>query len=144
MVFDLNDPRDFLEASNVFEEACRKKCRIEIRSPRKRRTSPQNRFYHFMLQYFAVQYGCTETEASEIYMKRQACPQIFEQTKVNRFGNEIKTYRSSADLSSSEMSSAIRNFMAWASIGGIEIPQPDDRAAIHFCQREIERSASMI
>lgn len=144
MIYDLNDPRDFLEASSFFEKACNKKCKIEMRPPRRVRTSPQNRFYHFMLRYFALQYGCTETEASEIYMKRQACPQIFEQVKVNRFGKEIKTYRSSADLSASEMSSAIHNFMAWSSIGGIEIPEPDDHQSIKFCEREIERNQSMI
>ena len=144
MIYDLNDPRDFLAASEVFEKACSEKSKIEIRKPKKQRTSPQNRFYHFMLRYFALQYGCTETEASEIYMKRQACPQIFEQTKLNRFGKEIKTFRSSADLSSSEMSSAIRNFMAWASIGGIEIPDPDDTVSIKWCEREIEKQESMI
>ena len=144
MIYNLNDPRDFLEASDFFNSACRDKIKIEMRHPKKTRTSPQNRFYHFMLRYFALQYGCTETEASEIYMKRQACPQIFEQTKINRFGNEIKTYRSSADLSSSEMSSAIRNFMAWSSIGGIEIPDPDDQQSIKWCEREIERNQAMI
>lgn len=144
MIYDLNDPRDFLDASAYFEEACQQKCRIDISRPRRVRTSPQNRFYHFMLRYFACQYGCTETEASEIYMKRQACPQIFEREITNRFGKTIKTYRSSADLTTEEMSSAIRNFMVWASIGGIEIPNPDDHASIKYCEREIERNASMI
>lgn len=144
MIYDLNDPRDYLDACKVFETACDKKSKIDIRRHSRERTSPQNRFYHFMLRYFALQYGCTETEASEIYMKRQACPQIFEQEKKNRFGNVIKTYRSSADLSSSEMSSAIRNFMAWSSIGGIEIPDPEDRESIRWCEKEIERNQSMI
>lgn len=144
MIYDLNDPRDYLDACTVFEKACQEKRKIEIRSPRRVRTSQQNRFYHFMLRYFACQYGCTETEASEIYMKRQACPHIFERTIMNRFGNTIKTYRSSSKLSSEEMSSAIRNFMAWSSIGGIEIPDPEDTQSIKFCEREIERNQSMI
>lgn len=144
MIYDLNDPRDFLDASTYFEEACQQKCKIEMRYPRRVRTSSQNRFYHFMLRYFACQYGCTETEASEIYMKRHACPHIFARDITNKFGRRFKTYRSSADLTTEEMSSAIRNFMAWASIGGIEIPNPDDHASIKYCEREIERNASMI
>lgn len=144
MIYDLNDPRDYLAASDFFEKACKDKSKIELRRPKRVRTSPQNRFYHFMLRYFALQYGCTETEASEIYMKRQACPQIFEREITNKLGKTIKTYRSSADLSSTEMSSAIRNFMAWSSIGGIEIPDPDDTVSIKWCEREIERNQSMI
>lgn len=144
MIYDLNDPRDYLEASKVFSDACEQKRKIELRRPRKSRSSSQNRYYHFMLRYFAVQYGCTETEASEIYMKRQACPMIFGRTKTNRLGREIQTYRSSADLSVEEMSSAIRNFRAWATIGGIEIPDPEDTASIRWCEREIERNESMI
>lgn len=144
MIYDLNDPREYMEACDAFQAAVDKKCKIEIRKPRKPRTTKQNSFYWFMLQYFACEYGCTTTEASLIYMKKEACPDIFERTVKNKYGKEFKTYRSSADLTSAEMSSAIRNFTAWAAQGGIMIPDPDDHQAIRYCQHVIERNEAMI
>lgn len=144
MIYNLNDPREYLEACEFFENAVAKRGKIEMRSPRKRRSTKQNAFYYFMLRYFAVEYGCTVTEAALIYMKQIACPDIFEVTTINKFGQEIHTYRSSADLTTAEMSSAIRNFMAWAASGGIIIPEPDDHESIRYCERIIEQNESMI
>ena len=144
MIFDMNDPRDYIQALDTVQKAVQDKARIEIRRPRTARSGRQNNYYHFMLRYFASEYGCTVNEASEIYMKRQACPHIFEREKTNRLGRRIKTYRSSAELTVEEMSSAMRNFRAWAEMGGIQIPEPDDYAAIKYCERQIERNESMI
>lgn len=144
MIYDLKDPRDYMQALDTIQRAAQSKTRIEIRKPHTARSGIQNNYYHFMLRYFASEYGCTINEASEIYMKRQACPHIFEREKINRMGKQIKTYRSSADLSVEEMSSAIRNFRAWAEMGGIIIPSPDDHASIRYCEKQIEKNESMI
>lgn len=170
MTYDLNDPRDYNDAVQAVQRMRESKAvvelsvitedydaitgimqaaaihHIEISMQKKRRpkTDSQNRYIYFLCDYFATEYGCTKVEAKEIYLKRQACPDIFRTEKVNKAGQTIHTYRSVASLSVTEASSVIRNFIAWAEIGHIALPLPEDRAFVKYAQRQIMRNAHNI
>ena len=139
MIYDFNDPLQYLEAMRIIEDATERKLKLEIKKVRKMKTIPQNRYIYFLCQYFATEYGCTTNEAKEVYLKRQACPHIFREVKVNKYGKEIETYRSIASLTIDEMSSAIRNFIDWAARGEIELPLPYDRPFQRYAQQQIEK-----
>ena len=55
-------------------------------------------------------------------------------------GNHSFYYRSTTDLTTVEMASAIKNFQSWASARGVEIPDPQDEFAIRYCERQIEKT----
>lgn len=170
MTYDLNDPREYLQAKECLERMKEKArpvvfevktednkaldallqtatslhAEISINQPRRARTKPQNSYLHFLCQYFASEYGCTTAEAKEVYLKRQACPEIFQRYVINKQGKTITTYRSTADLTLDETSSAIRNFIAWAAIGEIDLPLPEDKPFIRFAENQISRAKNHI
>lgn len=138
--YSIQDPRDYLAALDFLNLAKEKGFEIELKRFYPKRSNPQNRYLHLALQYFAHCYGCTLVEAKEIYFKQYACRDIFLVQIEDRNGNRAKYFRSTADLNTVEMSSAIQNFIAYASCNGIEIPPPDDELAIRYCEREIEKT----
>lgn len=138
--YKTNDPRDYLAALDFINLAKDKGFDIELKRFYQKRSNPQNRYLHFALQYFAHCYGCTLIEAKEIYFKQYACRDIFLVETEDKNGRSVKYFRSSAELNTAEMSSAIQNFIAYASCNGIEIPPPDDELGIRYCEREIEKT----
>jgi hypothetical protein len=134
------DPRDYLEAIDFINLAKEKGFDIELKRFYQKRSSPQNRYLHLALSYFAHCYGCTLTEAKEIYFKEYACRDIFLVETTDKNGKPVSYYRSTADLNTVEMSNAINNFIAYASCNSIEIPAPNDEIGQRICEREIEKT----
>ena len=170
MRYDLNDPREYLQAKDcvkrirerqrtvvieirtddhdaadaILQQAAYHHLEISLMQPRRPRTMTQNAYLHFLCQYFATEYGCTTAEAKEIYLKRQACPEIFADTITNKHGKTITTYRSTASLTLDETSSAIRNFIAWAAVGDIILPLPEDKPFVRFAENRIDEAKNNI
>lgn len=140
--YNLNDPRDLMAAYDYLNHAKEQGFDIELRRFSPARSNRQNSYLHIILAYFAHCYGCTLLEAKEIYFKKYACPDIFLVETTDKDGNDVSYYRSTADLSKDEMSGAIRNFIAYADMHGIELPQADDFVAQRICERAIEKTKS--
>lgn len=138
VIFDLADPRDYMQVFDYIQKGVDNKWKIEVKRHVKGRTSEQRGYLHFLISYVAMRYGCTAAYMKEVYLKQYACPHIFDTGEKDRGGNNI--YRSEASLSSVEESNVIQNFRDWAAIGGIETPEPDDRESIKYCKLEIERN----
>ena len=135
-----NDPRDYLAALDFLNLAREHGFEIVLDKYSPKRSGRQNRYLYFCLAWFAHSYGCTEIESKEIYLKQFAAPQIFEVRHVDDKGRSATYYRSTADLSKDEMSMAIRNFRAYASINGIEIPDANDDISIRYCEQQMQRT----
>lgn len=135
-----SDPRDYLSMLDFIEKAKTNGWEVTLDKYSPGRTGQQNRYLFFCLSYFAHCYGCTEVEAKEVYLKQFACPQIFKKHFADNSGRSAIFLRSTADLSKEEMSQAIRNFQAYASINGIEIPDADDDISIRYCQQQMQRT----
>lgn len=132
-----SDPIDYLEALDFLNQAKEQGFDIELGKFRQKRSTQQNNYLHFCLQWFAHCYGCTLLEAKEVYLKRMAAPEIFG-CKMGA----VTYYRSTSDLNTVEMSNALSNFIAYAEMNGIEIPPPDEFRTIRKCEREIEKTTS--
>ena len=134
-----NNPTDFLAILDFVNRAKENKREIELKLYHPKRTGQQNRYLYFCLQWFAHEYNCTVVEAKEVILKRIAAPHIFE--REMKVGNDvIKYYRSTADLDTVEMMSAIANFRAYADMNNIPIPDANDDDLIRFCERELEKT----
>ena len=138
--FNLVDPRDYLEALTVLNQAKEGGYELEISRPKKPRTLKQNAYYWLLIEYFACVYGCTKTEAAEHYFKELCNPDIFVRTSVDKKTGECYKYRrSTTEIDKQTMTSAIRNWIEWCAMNGIELPQENDYIAIKYCEREIEK-----
>ena len=135
-----NDPRDYLAVLDFINGAREQNKEIELKYYHPKRSGQQNRYYHFICAYFAHEYGCTEYEAENVYMKQYAARHIFEVEHEDKDGRRLHYFRSSADLDTSEMSSAIKNFIAYAECNGIPIPYEDDELGCRFCEQQLEKS----
>lgn len=135
-----NDPRDYLSAIDFLNKAKEQDKEIDLKIYHPRRSVKQNNYYHFVCAYFAHLYGCTEYEAENVYMKQYAAPQIFEVEHEDRDGRKIHYFRSSADLDTAEMSSAIKNFLAYSECNGIMIPYENDEFGRRYCEQQLEKS----
>ncbi len=140
--YKVNEQREYLAALNFINTARERNQEIELKIFYQKRTNPQNRYLHMALGYFAHCYGCTLIEAKEIYFKQYACRDLFLVDTEDKNGKHVRYFRSTADLDSQEMSSAISNFTAFASCCGIEIPAPNDELGIRYCERQIETTKS--
>lgn len=138
------DPRDYLAAIDFINRAKEQNIEIELRKYYPKRTSKQNKYLFFCISYFAHIYGCTIEESKEVFFKRYANRDLFEVDKTDSKGKQIHYFRSTADLTTAEMASAIRNFVAYTEMNGVMIPDPEDDTSIRYCERQMESSNGWI
>lgn len=136
-----NDPREYLVALDFINRARENDKEIELKYYHPKRSGQQNRYLYLCLQWFAHEYKCTVVEAKEVFLKRIAAPHIFEREMIVS-GETIKYYRSTADLDTVEMMSAIANFRAYADMVNIPIPEANDQESIRYCECEIEKTTA--
>ena len=145
MLYDLNNQ---LQAEG-FKLRCNslygKKCIVELTEKKPMRTDNQNRYLHLILGYFASQYGCTLEYAKKNYFKILCNKELFVANTDDKYLGSIKTLRSSADLNTEELSTAIERFRNWsASEAGIYIPSPDEKEYLSLAEIEIEKNKNFI
>lgn len=138
--YKLNDARDYLAALDYINQAKEQGFDIELKRYSPKRTSRQNAYLHLILSYFAHCYNCTLIEAKEIYFKKYACGEIFQVITEDKNGQRVEYYRSTTDLTTVEMQSAIANFRAYADMHGIGLPDPNDDISLRYCERQVEKT----
>lgn len=140
MVYDLNtdiDRERFKRRVNALYE---RRAVVECSEYKPKRSSPQNRYLHVILGEFAMQTGNTMDYVKVEYFKRLCNRELFVRTKYDDLAKrEVEILRSSKDLDTGEMTTAIERFRNWAaSEAGIELPEPQDQEWIAFIEREMQ------
>ena len=141
MIYDLNDPRQYMDALDFIEHAKQNNIQISLENKKQQRTTQQNKYYWLILRYFGLQYGCTKTEA-EYYFKHICNPDIFCRKKKDKEDRIIYIVRSTSQLTKQEMISAINNFSVWCSQRQIELPRPEDKEMLRYAEQQVERNLS--
>lgn len=139
-VYDLNtgiDRERFKRRVNALYE---RRAVVECSEHKPKRTSPQNRYLHVILGEFAMQTGNTLEYVKTEYFKRLCNPELFVTRRYDELAKrEIEQLRSSRDLDTSEMTTAIDRFRNWsAAEAGIYLPAPEDKDWIDFIEREMQ------
>jgi hypothetical protein len=113
---------------------------VEVKEYRPKRTSPQNRYLHALLGIVAMTTGNTLEDVKTEYFKKHCNSEIFVTHKTDKMLGEVEVLRSSADLDTAEMTTAIERFRNWsASEAGIYLPSPDEEAYIAAIEAEMQR-----
>lgn len=143
MIYDANDPRQYLALLEMVNKAKSSGKKIEAHVLKEKRSNQQNKYYHFVLSYYASQIGYTRTDAEREF-KEDVNPEIFVR-EIDVNGKTHKVIRSSSDITKEEMTSAINNFISYAQIyAGINIPYENEKQAIFECSGEIEKVKSYV
>lgn len=139
-VYDLStgiDRERFKRRVNLLYE---RRAVVECSEHKPKRTSQQNRYLHAILGEFAMQTGNTLAYVKTEYFKRLCNPDIFVRRVYDKLAKrEVEQLRSSRDVDTGEMTTAIERFRNWAaSEAEIDLPAPEDKDWINYIEREMQ------
>lgn len=140
MIFDLSNEYNIPKFKEYVNKLFSERAVVEVKKKHPNRTLSQNSYLHLLLGYFASEYGCSLDEVKIDFYKRECNKELFERKTVNKHGIEVTYLRSSAELTTSEMTLSIERFRNWSSsIANIYLPSPNDNQFLIHAQQEIER-----
>ncbi|MDV3750610.1 hypothetical protein CMU19_04285 [Elizabethkingia anophelis] len=142
MIFDLSNGTDIhrlKEKLNVLV-ASKKKVELKVFSPK--RSLRHNAYLHLILSFFAVEYGEKLNYVKQEIFKKNVNPDIFRTEFVNEKTGVVRDdWRSTADLTDSELSKAINRFHDYSIMeAGIELPHPDNEREIEYAYMVVKNN----
>ena len=141
MRYDGSNPLHAQQARSRLEKMIREGRMFDLTEKKPQRTLRQNDYLHAALAYFASQYGETASWVKEEYFKKLVNPGTFIRERDDKFLGRTKHLRSSADLTTEEMSLCIERFRDWAAReAGIYIPSPEESRMVSLMEMEAERA----
>ena len=145
MIFNLKNEYEVPKLKDYVNRLFREHAVVEVKKKLPNRTLAQNSYLHLLLGYFASEYGCSLEEVKIDYYKRTCNRDLFERKTINKKGKEVTYLRSSAELTTSEMTLSIDRFRNWsASVAGIYLPAANEQQMLIYAQQEIERNKEFI
>lgn len=140
MIFNLDnnfERQKFKEYCNIQYQ---KKGIVEVKRKHRQRSTSQNSYLHVLLGYFASEFGYSMEEVKYELFKKKVNPDIFKVERVNKRGQKITAIRSSRDLDTAEMTTAIERFRNWSSaVAGLYLPAPNEQDALIYAQQQMEQ-----
>ena len=138
MLYDLSNKVDLTQAQFRFKKLTESGATIDL-TEKKRRTTKQNNYLHLILSWFALETAYTLEFVKREYFKLLVNPEIFVIEKDGKLG-KVKDIRSSADLDSKELTTAIDRFKIWASNeAGVYLPDANEDEFLKHIEIEISR-----
>lgn len=140
MIFDSKIQLDRKRAEERLNFFLSKGKVFELTEKKERRSIQQNKYLHLILSWYALEYGETLEYVKREIFKKQLSRDIFLTEYINRKTGEIREdWRSSKDLDTGEMTTAIDRFRNYATKeAGIYLPEPKDLALLQHIENEIE------
>ena len=145
MIYNLNNPHEHEGFKNYVNKLYTERAVVEIKKKSHNRSLSQNSYLHLLLSYFACEYGCSLEEAKLDFFKRECNRDLFEIKLLNKVGREITTIKSTKELTTSEMATAIDRFRNWASaVLAIYLPSANEKDFLIHVQQEIQKNKLFI
>lgn len=140
MTYNLTNTFDQQSARTYLDSLIKKGAKINITERRPKRTIAQNSYLHLLLGYFASQTGDTLDWVKQRYYKYLCNPDLFVRSREDKYLGNVTYLRSSADLTTEEMTMAIERFRNWAaSEAGIYLPEATKAEELEALAMEVEK-----
>lgn len=144
MLFNPQNQYDIQKADEYYKKLRNGDEPFEITRKSKKRALSQNAYLHLILGFFSCEYGCSVAEAKVDFFKRDVNLSIFCPNGERRKDGKPKL-RSSADLTTAEMTIAIERFRNWSiSVAGIYLPSPNEHQFLIYAEQEMQRNQEFI
>jgi hypothetical protein len=115
--------------------------RFDLTEKRRGRSLSQNRYLHLVLGWFGLEYGYTLEEVkSEIFKKEVNAELFYDGEKDGPV--KVQIWRSTADLNTAEMTTAIDRFRDFSAKLGTYLPEPNDLASLDQIERDLSKQSS--
>lgn len=139
MIYDLCNPYDREKFKRRVNALYQRQNVVELSEHKPRRSTPQNSYLHLLLGMFAMETGNTLEFVKQEYFKRLVNPDLFVERRYDKYLGEIEVLRSSRDLNTEEMTTAIERFRNWsASEADIYLPAPNEQEFLDSIEREMQ------
>lgn len=140
MTYDLSNPLHVQNARARLELLAKRGSIVELTEKKPKRSLSQNAYLHVALTFLASQVGETLEWVKREYYKKHCNRDLFLRTKEDSLLGAVHYLRSSAELTTEEMSLSIDRLRTWAvQEAGIYIPSPEEEAQVAAMQIEAER-----
>ena len=140
MLFDLSNPYDCERAKVRLQSLIDKHSPSVELTERKQRSDPQNRYLHVCIGIVAIETGNTMDYVKRYYFMAHWNADLFVTERYDtRLQQNVRTLKSSRDLSTEDMATAIERFRNWAATEGWYIPTPEEEYMIRQAEIEINR-----
>ena len=131
MIFDLKNEYQIPKFKEYVNKLFSERAVVEVKKKLPNRTLAQNSYLHLLLGYFGSEYGCSRD--------------LFERKTINKKGEEVTYLRSSAELTTGEMTLSIERFRNWSTAqADIYLPAANEHQMLVYAQQEIERNKEFI
>ncbi|HET8837891.1 MAG TPA: hypothetical protein VFM82_02730 [Flavobacteriaceae bacterium] len=141
MIYNAQIEIDIYRAEERLKWLIEKGKRFELTEKKEKRSISQNSYLHLVLTWYAIEYGDTLEYVKQEVFKKQINPDIFRTEHINKKTGEIRDdWRSTADLDTGELTTAIDRFRNYSSKeAGIYLPEPRDMVLLNQIEAEIEK-----
>lgn len=145
MIYDLNNAAERARATKRFEALLAARKLAEVSEVKPKRSNAQNAYLYAILGEFAMQTGNTIEWVKREYFKKWCNFDIFVRVRDDNYIGRVEELRSTADLSTSEMTTAIERFRNWASEEcEIYLPSPDEEAWLQAINAEMAKNRNWL
>lgn len=145
MIFNLNNPYEVDKYKEYVNKLFKERAVVEVKKRLPNRSLSQNAYLHLILSWFACETGYSLEEVKLDYFKKTCNRDLFERKRVNKKEYEITYMRSSSELTTGEMTTAIERFRNYSSAqAGIYLPAPNENQFLIHIQQEIQRNQEFI
>ncbi len=145
MLYDLSNELQKEQFKTRCNFLYKKGCIVELTEKKPKRSNKQNAYLHLILGYFGCETGNTLEYVKREYFKKFVNPGIFTIEKNDPYLGTVKILRSSSDLDTEEMTTAIERFRNFASSeAGIYLPSPEDERMLQLIEIEIKRNKNYL
>ena len=118
---------------------------VELKNIHPKRSLAQNNYLHLLLGYFGSEYGLSIEEVKLDIFKRTCNADLFKRAHANKKGIRVEFLRSTAELTTAEMTTAIERFRNWSSaVAGIYLPSANEQEFLIHCKQIIEENKEFI
>lgn len=137
MKYNLNDVEERNKAKEYWDKLWDGRKVVELKEVRKYRTLNQNNYLHLLLGAFGLNFGYTVEESKQIFKRLSKDIFYYEKSSVNFL-------KSTAELDTKEMSTAIDRFMDYSAEHGYSLPLATDEAWLREISNQIERESRWV
>ena len=144
MLYDLSNEFQREDFKQRVKELYQKKCIVELTRKSPQRSIQQNKYLHLILSWWAVHYGCSKEYSKQHFFKYVCNEELFLEERTAKDGTPYKELRSSAALTTEEMTLAIQRFRDYCAYHGCYIPSPEEQQFLVFIEREVEKNKEFL
>lgn len=143
-LYDLSNPLQSESFKTRVEYLAKRGGIVELTEKKPRRTNKQNAYLHTILAYFGCEVGETMEYVKLNYFKLHCNRELFVREVDDVRIGKTRIIRSSAELDTSEMSTAIERFRNWAAGEGVYIPSADEERMVQLMEIEVSRHREFV